>query len=174
MTAHAMKGDRERCLEAGMDSYISKPVRAPVLHQTLKAISEQSEHVSAAESQSPPAASSELPPHKLNWDEALHAVGGDADLLREVMDAFLMETEELIGQLKELIEQQNAAEIRRLAHTIKGSLRMFGESEALVRAERLEQLAKQDDLGEAPQRWNSSRRNGTACFPKWPRSSTAN
>ncbi len=150
MTAHAMKGDRERCLEAGMDSYISKPVRAPLLHQTLKEISEQNGQNSAEEGESPPARLSGLPPHKLNWDEALQSVGGDAELLREVMDALLTETEQLIEQLEELIEQQNAAEIRRLAHTMKGSLRMFGESEALVRAEHLEQLAKEENLDQAP------------------------
>ena len=66
------------------------------------------------------------------------------------MDALLTETRELTGQLQEFLAQDNGAEIRRLAHTIKGSFRMFGESEALTLAEQLERLAKDDNLQEAP------------------------
>jgi signal transduction histidine kinase/DNA-binding response OmpR family regulator len=149
MTAHAMKGDKERCLEAGMDSYISKPVRAPILHQTLKEIAEQRE--AQGFSMSTPA---ELPPPKsegkLNWTEAMESVGDDVELLREVMDALLLETGQLAEQLPRTIAAGNLQETRRLAHTIKGSFRMLRPCEAHDLAERLEFLAKDEVLDQLP------------------------
>lgn len=155
MTAHAMKGDRERCLEAGMDSYISKPVRAPLLHQTLKEISEhRNSRTSTEDTAMPdpnaPSPSDPQPEPRLNWSEALESVGDDEELLREVMQALVQETKQMAGQIPECIAQGDSGETRRLAHTIKGAFRMLRPCEAHDLAERLELLAKDAKLDEAP------------------------
>jgi two-component system sensor histidine kinase/response regulator len=79
MTAHAMKGDRERCLQAGMDGYITKPIRFSDIEKTLFSLSS---------AQPIPAPS---PTGKAVWGraEALERLGGDEDLLREVCQIFL-------------------------------------------------------------------------------------
>ena len=142
MTAHAMKGDKERCLEAGMDSYISKPVRAALLHQALKEIAEQ--HGTPAGGPALPAEfPAQKPESKLNWSEALESVGGDVELLREVMEALIFETREILGQLPGSIERRDLVETRRLAHTIKGAFRMLRPCGAHDLAERLEFSAKE-------------------------------
>jgi CheY-like chemotaxis protein/HPt (histidine-containing phosphotransfer) domain-containing protein len=148
MTAHAMKGDKERCLESGMDSYVSKPVRAPVLHQALKEISDKRGGIAMPADQ--PAEPSAMPPAcRLNWPEAMESVGDDVELLREVMDALLQETKQMVENLPQCIASGNSQETRRLAHTIKGAFRMLCPCEAHDLAERLEFLAKDGNLDEA-------------------------
>ena len=149
MTAHAMKGDRERCLEAGMDSYISKPVRAPLLHQTLKEIADKQGGGPIAEAALSDEQADTKDKRRLNWSAGFESVGGDVELLREVMEALVTETCEMLQKLPELIEQGHSEECRRLAHTIKGGFRMLMPCRAHDLAERLELLAKSDDLAEA-------------------------
>src|SRR5205823_1268848 len=83
MTAHAMKGDKERCLEAGMDGYVSKPVRADELR---RAINEQT---------GPPRAAPQL-----DRAGALERVGGDAELLGELADLFRQDCPRLLEALR--------------------------------------------------------------------------
>src|SRR5262249_51467328 len=75
MPAHAMKGDRERCLEAGMDGYVSKPIHPQELMRVIDQL---------LGSALPPA-----PPGSVNHEEALARCGGDAELLRELAGLFL-------------------------------------------------------------------------------------
>ena len=72
MTAHAMKGDRERCLDAGMDGYIAKPVRFSDIEQTLAGLTRECEFISGKSRKRCPGI--EL--------EALERIGGDQELLR--------------------------------------------------------------------------------------------
>ncbi len=160
MTAHAMKGDRERCLEAGMDNYISKPVRAPILHQALKELADQKGMGQEPDIKPETALPSQEPakeqveergdqPVILDWSVAMEAVGDDAELLREVMEALLTEIEEIMEQLPQLIAQDDCADTQRLAHTIKGSFRLFGSSKAHDLAQTLEVIGKENKMSQA-------------------------
>jgi CheY-like chemotaxis protein len=92
MTAHAMKGDRERCLEAGMDGYITKPVRFSDIEETLSGLA----------SAPPGPVKAEAVEGAAFWNraEALGRIGGDEELLRELCQIFLEESPKLLEKLR--------------------------------------------------------------------------
>ncbi len=135
MTAHAMKGDKERCLEAGMDAYVSKPVRP---HEILAAMlpfftpgQDPPASVRGVASSPPPtvapAALHQIPPDALiDWAAARVIVLEDEDLLREIVEAFLSEAEPIAIELSAALTSADSRAVARLAHTLKSNLRTFG------------------------------------------------
>src|SRR5262249_28940333 len=106
MTAHAMKGDRERCLEAGMDDYVSKPVRAQELFEAIARVLV----VGGKRAGDPdPAADAEL-----DRDDLLNRlVGGDAELLKEVVGVFLDSCPAMLAELKQAVDRRDASAVQR-------------------------------------------------------------
>jgi PAS domain S-box-containing protein len=132
MTAHAMKGDRERCLKAGMDGYVSKPIQAAELFEII-------ERTVPAPVEPPP----------LNWDKALESVAGDRELLRELASIFLATYPQWMSKLREALAGRDSAGLRRLAHTLKGSVAQFRADEVGRAAGRLETMGDKGDLAGA-------------------------
>ena len=138
MTAHAMKGDRDRFLAAGMDGYVAKPVRP---HELYAAVEGGGPNV---EAELP--APADLP---FEWDAALENVGGDEAMLRDLVEMFFAECPKLIQQIREHIAGAEGPELRRAAHTLKGSAHVFGAAEAVEAAHRLEEIGREEAFADA-------------------------
>ncbi len=141
MTAHAMKGDRERCLEAGMDGYITKPVRFSDIEETLAGLASAPVTV----------AKPKLADEAASWNkaEALGRIGGDEELLRELCQIFLEESPKLLEKLRQAVTAGDADAVMRAAHSLKGESSYLGAGGTSQAARQLEEMGRSNDLSRA-------------------------
>ncbi|MCX6557314.1 MAG: PAS domain S-box protein [Candidatus Aminicenantes bacterium] len=142
MTAHAMKGDRERCLEAGMDDYIPKPIAPQAMAAVLDKWLDQSLKVPAAVPAAPSA------PLVFDRRAFVDRLSGDLDLVKEITDAFLQDMPEQIHMLKRHIGRGNVKAAGLQAHAIKGAAANVGGLALSVTAMALEKAAQAKRLDE--------------------------
>ena len=153
MTAHAMKGDEGRCLSAGMDGYVSKPVKPDALFAMLgRLVPVATEPARVVE----PGGLQRL----TNWSEALSHVRGDLDLLRELAAIFVDEWPKWQASLREGMTNGDAEQVQRTAHTVKGSLGTFAAGSAQAAAWELEKRAAANDLNRRAGRRRTIRTRG--------------
>jgi two-component system sensor histidine kinase/response regulator len=142
VTARAMMGDRERCLEAGMDDYLTKPMKVKDLLEIIERLVEKSP-IAEAE----PANDAVGSAFK---DRVLRdRFDGDLDLLRLVAATFLESTPPLLSDMRQGIAAGDAGSVSRIAHRLRGSLANFGADKAVEAAFRLERMGVEGDLAEA-------------------------
>jgi signal transduction histidine kinase/CheY-like chemotaxis protein len=149
LTAHAMKGDRERCVRAGMDGYLAKPVRGSELDAVLDAVvagmparASPASIASRSASGNAAARAADI----LNERDLLAGVAGDRQLLRELIELFQIEGPALLSGLRGSVAKGNPLLARDFAHTLKGAISNFAAPAAATLAERVEFLARAGDL----------------------------
>ncbi|MDP9004573.1 MAG: response regulator, partial [Verrucomicrobiota bacterium] len=141
MTAHAMAGDRERCLAAGMDDYVSKPLRKEDLLRALdggvgvEVVIEQTE-----------------PKLLCSREELLSQCDGDEELMSELVSIFQENTPPMVQAIGEAVEKREAAALATHAHKLLSSLGAFGADRAHTLALRLEKHGQESDFAGARER----------------------
>jgi PAS domain S-box-containing protein len=129
LTAHAMKGDAERCLAAGMDGYLAKPLQPAELLAAIARLA---------------------PETAIDRARLLERVGGDAGALAEVARIFLADAPRRLGEIRRAIAKGDARALRGAAHTLKGAVSNFGARGAVEAAFELQKIGGAAELDEAP------------------------
>jgi CheY-like chemotaxis protein/HPt (histidine-containing phosphotransfer) domain-containing protein len=144
MTAHAMKGDRERCLEAGMDDYVSKPINPKEL---LEAIQRQMSRDGKTEESTAPVSVS---PDEVVFDRSalLERLGCDQAFCDELLDLFTQDTPDQIKRLRQALEADDYDLVERLAHTVRGSAANLGAETLSQVAGGIEEAVRKSELDE--------------------------
>jgi CheY-like chemotaxis protein len=135
MTAHAMKGDQERCRAAGMDGYVAKPMKIEELHAAINDV------LYGRATANPPAGD---PAVDLSY--ALATVQGDKAILAEVVALFLDNYPVWLQELRVAIDQGDARQIEQVAHSLKGAVGIFGMTPAYQLAQEIETSARMGHL----------------------------
>jgi PAS domain S-box-containing protein len=171
MTAHAMKGDRERCLNSGMDGYLSKPFRPIELFRAVEKYQADSKAGQGGwgpvgrKSPSAAAAKSRKGGKKLdaglsafNREESLHRVGGSAEILNELVTLFYEECPKQMDRIEHAYREGDMLGLSRAAHALKSSLAIFASQRAHAAALRLEMMGREGEASEFPAAWEDLQR----------------
>jgi signal transduction histidine kinase/CheY-like chemotaxis protein len=141
MTAHAMKGDKERCLASGMDDYLAKPIRGKDLFEIIEAF------CTTAFEDSPHAESTAPIDFAFDGEALLARLDGSTELCAELIETFFQESPQTLSAIKNAVEKRDAAAIAQAAHAFKGAVSNFGTNHPVFSAaEVLELRGKSGDL----------------------------
>jgi PAS domain S-box-containing protein len=158
LTAHVMKGDRERCLEGGMDGYVGKPISERELWREIERVCPGSQHTV------PPPAT--LPrDFGLDRQAILGRLDGDENLLREIVDLFLARSPQMLEQIRHGLATDNAHAVSTAAHSLKGSVSTFSQAEVFGTLQELEDSAHSGDLYKAKNLFATLERKLTSFHP---------
>jgi CheY-like chemotaxis protein len=150
LTAHAMESDRQRCLESGMDAYVSKPFNVNELYATVEQLVGLPDRSEAAGT----IVSDEPPTLVIDRREALDRVEGMTDLLQEMAQLFLDEYPGLRRQIVDALEAGDLVVPRELSHRIKGTVGLFAAHRPFEAAKRMNDLGKGGDFDGLTQAWH--------------------
>jgi HPt (histidine-containing phosphotransfer) domain-containing protein len=149
MTAHAMAGDRERCLAAGMDDYVSKPLRKEDLLRVLQGAGAQ-HHEAVGE---PSVAFRRDPSLSFSREQLLSQCDGDEELMTELVSIFHDNTPKVVQAIGEAVARHDGPALATHAHKLLSSLGAFGAESARTLTLRLEKHGQENDFCGAKERF---------------------
>jgi PAS domain S-box-containing protein len=143
MTAHAMTGDRERCLDAGMDDYLAKPLDSRRVHVVIERAAV------VASTETAPVAGDAVE----EYERLLERTSGDEPLLAEILRLFLDELPSQVHQIRAALDAGDYDVLRRTAHALKGAASNFNASAVVEAAQTLEHMGSAGELGDSEPAW---------------------
>ena len=166
MTAHAMKGDREKCLESGMDDYVSKPINVENLFGVIEKFSRKLNNHKNIKSFPSLKKTATKPKEIFDLSKAMEVVAGNKEIFKEIADIFLESAPASMSQIREGIAEGDALALERAAHSLKGSVGHFGARRAFEAAYHLEKLGRKKEMGEADSAFSTLEKELTALTPE--------
>jgi CheY-like chemotaxis protein len=159
MTANALLGDREKCLEAGMDDYIAKPIEIADLQKALERCGKPGAHGNAPShgaNDEPPQSSVQTDQpsgtaskDEIDWARLKEMLGVEAGTVREFLNLYFRQTSSQIEQLQNALQSSNAADVEMLAHKCKGASSTCGIKAMVRPMAQLERAAHSGDISNA-------------------------
>jgi len=143
MTAHAMKGDRERCIANGMDDYVSKPIQKADMNRVLRWVSENQPATLEVVAEAPDSIICER-------NEAVERLGGDTELFAELVTLFMNDAPIQLASAEVALRNGDSHGLKRVGHTLKGSASYLGGTTVVNAARHLERVGEAEDWNAAP------------------------
>jgi DNA-binding response OmpR family regulator len=120
MTAHAMAGEKEKCLQLGMNDYVSKPIKETVLYNMI-----------GQHAQNLPQDEETSPDNLISLDYLRQLSGGDKEFEKKILEQFLVQLPEELGQLEEAVNTSDFETAKQTSHSLKSTVGYVGLSEEL-------------------------------------------
>jgi signal transduction histidine kinase/CheY-like chemotaxis protein/integral membrane sensor domain MASE1/HPt (histidine-containing phosphotransfer) domain-containing protein len=149
LTAHAMKGDEDRCLAAGVDGYLSKPIHQEQLFTAIERLVPSATEPLAPSSAKPTLSEGKIQDSTFDYATVLANFDGDTELMGEIAGVFLKDTPKLIVEIRMALTQGDSKALDHAAHSLKGAVGNFAAPAAYQAASRLETMGRDCDLTHA-------------------------
>lgn len=149
LTAHSTASDRNACLEAGMDAYLSKPINVAELIRVTEASAQNSVPRSVEKQGNPQSNGTPDGEFSIDRDSIMKRLGGDEELFRSFIEVFTEDSPAMVQQLRSAIAESNSRLIQRSAHSLRGLAANFNATGVVDLTSKLEQAGKDGDLSEA-------------------------
>ena len=159
MTAHAMKGDREKCIAVGMDDYTPKPINPQEVLEKIEKWTSAERNVSGSETEAEVSKKNPLPDTNeempsLDFDKALERAMGDKEFLKMLLEGFVQELPDQIESIKTAIAATDATMLTEMAHKIKGAAANLSACCVSDAAKTLEEIGRSQQMDQADQPLN--------------------
>jgi len=153
LTAHALVGDKERCLQAGFDGYLAKPIRVEALWREVRRLlgaeeGEAGKEAKESQSDIPEPSLDHLP--DFDWQELVNTCQGAEELARELLLDLVREGEGWVREAEEAVKARDPQRIRRVCHMIRGSASTVSARKFEAAAKTLGRLAREGRLEDTP------------------------
>jgi PAS domain S-box-containing protein len=145
LTAHAMRGDFEQCIAAGMDGFLTKPINIKEFRNVLVELSAKARATAPAAPIANAMAPADECPQALDCEALLARVGSDPQVVQAVAEMYASERERIEQAIEQALQHADAAALARAAHSLKGTMASLAAAPAAAQAKQLEELAKQGD-----------------------------
>lgn len=146
MTAHAMKGDRERCISVGMDDYVAKPISTEALEESIRNLIYNKEPAPSAIEAAMKDAEPVAKPDAFDKSALLEAFDHDWDFLKETVDMLLEDYPPMLEEIHHAITEKDSVLLRRTAHALKGMVGNFQAKAAAKAALELEEMGRMGEM----------------------------